>query len=175
MIDAFENSRSNTAVAWPSSPAVMMSSLMDKRANAVLHITFSESRLLVKRLSYCGEGGVELQAVGVTEYLLVPHKNVHYLLVTRFHKFSLNVRVRLKNSETARKVATKRRAKRQLDIEPIKDSQSYSETSGNSASIDLSLIENSGLKIWYLHQYRKKYTRRCIHEINKSRHIHASL
>nr|CAH7767619.1 unnamed protein product [Callosobruchus chinensis] len=34
-------------------------------------------------------------------------------------------------------------------------------------------MENSGLKIWYLHQYRKKYTkRRNIHEINKSRHIH---
>nr|CAH7738355.1 unnamed protein product [Callosobruchus chinensis] len=34
-------------------------------------------------------------------------------------------------------------------------------------------MENSGLNIWYLHQYRKKYSRRCnIHEINKSRYIH---
>nr|CAH7727359.1 unnamed protein product [Callosobruchus chinensis] len=33
-------------------------------------------------------------------------------------------------------------------------------------------MENAGLKIWYLYQYRKKYTRRCnIHEMNKSRHI----
>nr|CAH7726618.1 unnamed protein product [Callosobruchus chinensis] len=39
--------------------------------------------------------------------------------------------------------------------------------------MDLSLMENSCMKIWYLYQYRKKYTRRCnIHEINKSRHIH---
>nr|CAH7730765.1 unnamed protein product [Callosobruchus chinensis] len=39
--------------------------------------------------------------------------------------------------------------------------------------MNLSLMENSGLNIWYLHQYRKKYTSRCnIHEIIKSRHIH---
>nr|CAH7724127.1 unnamed protein product [Callosobruchus chinensis] len=37
-------------------------------------------------------------------------------------------------------------------------------------------MENSGLKIWYLRQYRKKYTRRCnIHEINKSRHKHGEI
>nr|CAH7754815.1 unnamed protein product [Callosobruchus chinensis] len=39
--------------------------------------------------------------------------------------------------------------------------------------MDLWLIENSGLKIWHLYQYRKKYSRRCnIQEINKSRDIH---